>query len=134
MPKVVKNAVLDNRMWRYLTNFWTLVLYVVVVWDFLTANALTEFLGPVCAIYIAVLAVFSAEKEFERWHDYNIGRHPGEMYVFFWTLMIVVLLVLEFSHYRDYILPSEVFSTYIVVLGVLAVTRKSKTHYRRTHK
>ncbi len=121
-------------MWRYLANFWTLVLYVVVVLDFFMGNTLTELLGPVCAIYIAVLAVFSAEKEFERWHDYNIGRHPGEVYVFLWTLMIVTLLILELMHYRDYVLPSEVFSTYIVVLGVLAVTRKSRTSYNRSHK
>jgi len=134
MPKAIKTAVLDNRMWRYLANFWTLVLYVVVVLDFLSGNTMVEFLGPVCAIYIAVLAVFSAEKEFERWHDYNIGRHPGEGYVFLWTVMIIGLLVLEFSHYREYVLPSEVFSTYIVVLGILAVTRKSKTHYKRSHK
>ena len=134
MPKVIESAVLDNKMWRYLTNFWTFVIYTVVILDFIAGNTLTEFLGPVCAIYIAILGIFSAEKEFERWHDYHVGRHPGEVYVVLWTFLIITLLILEFTHYRDYILPSEVFSTYIVVLGILAITRKSKTNYCRIHK
>jgi hypothetical protein len=75
--------------------------------------------------------VYSAEKEFERWHDYNIGRHPGEVYVFVWTVLVVVLFGLELVYKSEYVLPSEVFSTYIVVVGILAITRKSRTDYRR---
>jgi uncharacterized membrane protein YhaH (DUF805 family) len=126
-----EDRLLNPSIWRHLVNFWTLVMYVTVIFDFLNNNSLTEFLGPICAIYIALLALYTAEKEFERWHDYNIGRHPGERYVIVWTFLIVVLLVLEFTHTRDYTLPSEVFSTYIVVLGILAITRKSKFSYCR---
>jgi uncharacterized membrane protein YhaH (DUF805 family) len=129
LRKPKDDRLLNPAIWRYLVNFWTFVMYVAVVEDFFTHNSLTEFLGPICAIYIALLAVYTAEKEFERWHDYNIGRHPGEMYVVIWTALIVLLLVLEITHMRDYKLPSEVFSTYIVVLGILAITRKSKSRY-----
>ena len=130
MVKKLKNdKVLNHHLWRYLVNFWTLVIYLAIIADFLTGNGLTEFLGPVCAIYIALLAVYSAEKEFERWHDYHIGRHPGELYIFVWTALVVTLLVLEASHYHNYKIPSEVFTAYIVALGILAITKRSKTNY-----
>lgn len=123
------DKVLDHNLWRYLVNFWTIVLYLAIADDFFIGNGLSEFLGPICAIYIALLAVYSAEKEFERWHDYHIGRHPGEMYVFIWTILVVVLLVLEVLHYHNYKIPSEVFTAYIVAVGILAITKKSKSNY-----
>ncbi|MEQ1561474.1 MAG: hypothetical protein ABL899_01980 [Nitrospira sp.] len=135
MPKKsTDNHLLNPRVWRNLVNFWTLVLYVATLADYFTRNTLEEFLGPICTIYIALLAIYTAEKEFERWHDYNIGRHPGEIYIFIWTVLIIGLLVLEVTHLDGYHLPSEVFSTYIVVMGILAITRKSKSSYSRGKK
>ncbi len=129
VKKPRNDHVFDPAIWRFLVNFWTPVLYIIIVLDFLTSNGITDFLGPICAIYIALLSVYTAQKEFERWRDYNIGRHPGEVYVFVWTMLIFILLGLEVFHVRDYKLPSEVFSTYIVVIGILAITRKSKNNY-----
>ncbi|MFA5888894.1 MAG: hypothetical protein WCW47_02720 [Candidatus Paceibacterota bacterium] len=118
-------------IWRYLVNFWTLVIYIIVVADFFMRNSLVEFLGPICAIYIALLAVYTTQKEFERWHDENIGKHPGEVYVIVWTALIVVLIVLEIIYQESYVLPSEAFSTYVVVMGILAISRRSKANYCR---
>ncbi|HEY4505119.1 MAG TPA: hypothetical protein VJG67_00300 [Candidatus Paceibacterota bacterium] len=123
------NTILNTKIWRYLTSFWTVVLYGVVIADFFTKNGLHEFLGPTSSIYIAALALYSAQKEFERWHDYNIGRHPGEIYVIIWTALILTLFGLEAIYNNDYKMPTEVFTTYIVVIGILAVTKKSKTSY-----
>lgn len=124
------DKLMNVKVWRYLVNFWALVLYVAIIADFFQGNGLSEFLGPISAIYIAALAIYSAQKEFERWHDYNIGRHPGEVYVFVWTLLIILLLVLEIIYHGSYKLPNEVFTTYIVVIGVLAITKRSKKNYR----
>lgn len=124
------DKLMNVKVWRYLVNFWALVLYVAIIADFFQRNGLSEFLGPISAIYIAALAIYSAQKEFERWHDYNIGRHPGEVYVFIWTLLIILLLVLEIIYHGSYKLPNEVFTTYIVVIGVLAITKRSKKNYR----
>jgi hypothetical protein len=128
------NKLLSSNTWRHLTNFWTLVLYVVIIADFIKRNGLIDFLGPVSAIYIAILAVYTAQKEFERWHDYNIGIHPGEMYVLLWTVLVVTLLVLEVVYHNVYKLPSEVFTTYIVVVGILAITKRSKKKYLKKGK
>ncbi len=133
MVKLRTKKMERNRIWRYLVNFWTPILYIVIIADFFKHNSLVPYIGPICTVYIAALSIFSAEKEFERWHDYNIGRHPGEVYVFIWTVLVVLLLGLEITHRSTYTLPSEVFATYIVVIGILAITRKSKSNYRQTH-
>ncbi len=128
------DKLMDVKIWRYLVNFWAIVLYAVIIADFYTRNTLTDFLGPVSAIYIAALAIYSAQKEFERWHNYNLGRHPGEVYVFIWTFLIIVLLVLQILYHETYRLPSEIFTTYIVVIGILAITKRSKKSYRLSKK
>ncbi len=124
------DKLLNVKVWRYLVNFWAYTLYVAILADFYMRNGLSEFLGPISAIYIASLAIYSAQKEFERWHDYNIGRHPGEVYVLVWTVLIMVMLGLEIAYRDSYRLPTEVFTTYIVVIGVLAITKRSKKNYR----
>lgn len=88
-----------------------------------------NLIGPVSSIYMAVLAIYSAQKEFERWHDTNVGRHPGEFYVFFWTILVVGLFILQIFYSDIYKMPSEIYTTYIVVIGVLAITKRSKANY-----
>ncbi len=129
MAKLKDDKLISVDIWRHLVNFWAIVLYVLILADFFTRNGLVDFLGPISSIYIAVLAVYSTQKEFERWHDYNIGRHPGEVYVFVWTVLIIILLALEVIYRHVYKLPGEVFMTYIVVIGILAITKRSKSSY-----
>ncbi len=130
MPKYKGTGdLLDPKVYRYLVNLWTFILYISILVDFVMQNRIDGFLGPICAVYVALLAVYTAEKEFERWHDYNIGRHPGEIYVFIWTVLVVCLLVLEVIYHGSYHVPTEVYTTYIVVVGILAITRKSRSNY-----
>ena len=112
--------------WRWLTNFWTIVSFAIILENFRLSGELGHILGPVLAIYVAVLAIFSTEKEFERWHWYNKSRHLGEIYVVVWSLLVVGLIILTYATGSSYKIESEIFSTYIVVLGILAITRKSK--------
>ena len=114
-------------MWRWLVNVWTLILFFFIIADFTRDESINQFLGPIAAIYVAALAIYSADKEFERWRMYSIGRHPGEMYVVAWTLLIMGLFLYAFVSGSGYSMPPEIFSTYIVVLGILAITRRSKT-------
>lgn len=115
------------KLWRYLTDFWTIVAFAVIIEDFRTHGGLESLIRPVTSIYIAVLAIFSAEKEFERWQLYNAGRHRGELYVVVWTALIIFMMAMSYIFPdRGYKMNEIVYSTYIVVLGVLAITRKSK--------
>jgi hypothetical protein len=119
---------------RYICNLWTIVSLGIVVADFLKSNSLESVLGPTLAIYIGVLVVYSAQKEFERWAEYYKGRHPGELYVIAWTVLIAVLLVASLFVERDYHLPEEVVATYIGVISIMAFTNKSKSFFNRRRK
>lgn len=123
------NKIVSIDVWRHLVNIWTILFFGITLFDYYTRNHYIEFMGPISTIYIAILAVYTAQKEFERWHDFNIGRHPGEVYVYGWTILIVSLFALEITHREAYKLPEPVFTTYIVVLGILAITKKSKKNY-----
>lgn len=122
-----KNAI---RPWRILINFWSIVFLVAIVKDFLGGNSLDGLLNVVASIYIGVLAIYVGDKEFERWYDRHQAKHPGEIFIFIWTLLITVLLVFSSLDEINYKVPSAVSSSYIAVLTILVITKKSKDMYK----
>lgn len=126
----------STSFWRTLTNLWTFVFFAVIIYDFFTENSLTEnhvILG-IAAIYGASLAIYSAEKEFKRWHNIHEGRHPGEVYTILWTILIIGIIIANIYLHKHYHLPPEVSATYVVILGVLAITQESKNLYKNRKK
>ena len=119
-------------LWRKLTTFWTAVFFAAIIYDFITHNSLdsANLLLPIAVIYDAVLAIYSAEKEFKRWHDCHETIHPGELFVILWTILIFSLLILSAVFHQGYHVPAEVSSSYVVVIGILAITKESKYFYR----
>lgn len=125
------SIVLNDSWWRNLANFWTLVCYAGVIFDFLENGAFQYYIAPILIIYVSILAIYSGLKEFERWHDFHEGRHPGEFFVIGWTALIIGLVLAGYLMQRPYRVPGEIISTYIAVLGVLAITQKSKSLRQR---
>lgn len=121
-------------LWRNLTNFWSIVFFIAIIYDFAKDNLLDDFIGLFATIYIAILAIYAGDKEFERWHDFHQSRHPGEFYVAFWTILILLILILDIVLAKPYKIPGEIISTYIAVLSILALTKKSKSMYLRRKK
>ncbi|HEY0907856.1 MAG TPA: hypothetical protein VGE35_00745 [Candidatus Paceibacterota bacterium] len=119
--------------WRILTNFWTVVFYIAITYDFFSHNALDEnhIILAVAGIYCASLAIYSAEKEFRRWHHMHQTMHPGEMYALLWTLFIIALITAQVTTGVEYHMPPEVSASYIAVISILALTRESKNMYKR---
>jgi len=130
MTPSLQNWASRDKFWRYLVNFWTVVVYAAVIYDFVKNNARENLLAPVIIIYVAILAIYVGAKEFERWREFHEGRHPGELFVIGWTVLIVGLWVLGIILAKPYRIPGEVISAYISVLGVLAITRKSKSLFK----
>jgi len=120
----------DFLFWRYLINCWSIVLFVFIVYDFFSNNAYVNFLGILSAIYISVLALYVGNKEFERWYDRHRGQHPGELFVIIWSILIFTLILVDFVLQKPYEVPGAVISTYIAVLTILAITKKSKELYK----
>ena len=117
--------------WWYFTNFWTLIVFWVVVCDFIADNAFNQYLGAFLAVYIAILAIYASNKEFERWRHLHVSRHPGEVYVIVWTILILGIFVLDTVMEKAYEMPDSIISSYIAILTVLAITMKSRRIYER---
>jgi len=120
-------------MWRHIVNFWSMVMFAAIIYDFFTSNYLSheEILLAIAAIYCATLAVYSAEKEFRRWHDMHSSMHPGEMYFLIWTALIILVIVGSIVYNPAYHIPAEVSASYIAEITILAITRESKNYYKR---
>jgi hypothetical protein len=85
----------------------------------------------IAAIYCASLAIYSAEKEFRRWHHMHKSMHPGEFYALIWTVFIILFISTQAYLHLPYKMPAEVSASYIAVISILAITRESKNLYKK---
>lgn len=124
------------RFWRIMTNFWTGIFFVAIGYDYFMENSLAEsnIILTLGVIYCASLAIYSAEKEFRRWHKMHNSLHPGEAYVIIWTILVVALITAQSFLHLQYHIPPEVSASYIAAITILAVTRESKNLYKKQKK
>lgn len=124
----------EFKFWRYLINFWSFVFFLFIILDFISGNGYKELLNILSVVYISALALYSSNKEFERWYDQHESKHPGEVFVAIWSILIFLLFGLSFIFKGNYQIPTSVISSYIAVLTILAITKKSKEIYMIKHK
>jgi hypothetical protein len=125
----------DERIWRLLTNFWTTLLILFLVFNFISKDAYDSLIVPFSIIYTGTLSLYVGTKEFDRWYELHESRHPGEIVIIIWTTLIVLLYVGALILGAPYKIPSEtVIADYIMVLSVYAITQKSKKLHRRKKK
>ena len=121
----------NEKIWRILTNFWTVIFIAFLIFDFFWLNRYEYLTVPFSVIYIGVLGLYASTKEFDRWYEMHEGRHPGELFVILWTVVIFALLGISFFSRGGYKISSEAIADYIMVLSVFALTQKSKRLYER---
>ena len=124
----------DFNFWRKLINVWTIIFFLMIITDLIFGNAYENTLSAVSTIYIGILAIYVSNKEFERWYDKHEENHPGEVFVVFWSGLIISLFIIDFACGNYYKIPSSVISSYIAVLTILVITRKSKELYKLKHR
>ncbi|MEK9173416.1 MAG: hypothetical protein AAB594_02505 [Patescibacteria group bacterium] len=123
----------NNKIWRLLTNLWTVLFIAFVILNFAHANRYEYMVSPMSALYIGMLTLFVGTKEFDRWHEAQTGRHSGEIFVILWSILITVLFVFSIFLGKEHRVPSEIVAIYIAVLSIFAITQKSKRiHETRT--
>jgi len=120
----------DEKIWRILTNIWTAIFIIFLIFDFFKFNAYDYLIAPFSVIYISVLGLYVGTKEFDRWYEMHEGRHPGELFVILWTVVVFCLLIVSFA-WDSYKVSTEAIADYIMVLSVFALTQKSKKLYER---
>ncbi len=121
----------DERIWRVLTNFWTYLFIIFIIINFFDRDALDFLIAPFSVVYIGILGLYVGTKEFDRWYDMHESRHPGELFVFMWTVVVFGLLILSAVLQNGYRVSSEGIAVYIMVLSVFALTQKSKRLHER---
>jgi hypothetical protein len=121
----------NEKLWRWLTNFWTLVFMVLLTANFFSADRYDFLVAPFSVVYIGILTLYVGTKEFDRWYDLHESRHPGELFVIAWTIVIFALMVLSVVLQNGYKVSSEAIAVYIMVLSVFALTQKSKRLHQR---
>ena len=121
----------DEKIWRTLTNLWTVIFVAFLIVDFFLKNQFEFLTAPFSVIYIGILGLYVGTKEFDRWYEMHEGRHPGELFVIAWTVVIFLLLGLSAWFGNGYRVSSEAIADYIMVLSVFALTQKSKSLHRR---
>ncbi len=115
--------------WFYIVNIWTIIFIGLIIADFINQNSLGELLDISGFIYIGILAIYSGDKEFDRWNKIQMSNRRGELYAIIWTILIISLVTWSFIMEKNYRMPTSVISSYTAVLTILAITQKSKNLY-----
>lgn len=121
----------EERIWRILTYLWTIFFMVFVLVNFFNHNSYEVLVIPFSVVYTGILSVYVGTKEFDRWYDLHIGRHPGEWFIIAWSILIFLLLGLSIWDRENYHLSTDIAAVYITVLSIFALTQKSKQLYRK---
>ncbi len=122
----------NEGIWRWLLNFWTVIFFVFIFYDYFQKDAYSFLVVPFSIIYTGLLTIYVGTKEFDRWYESHKGGHPGEYFVIAWTIVMALLIVLSVVFGKEYHAPSDIIpAVYIAVLSLFALTQKSKSLYRK---
>jgi len=118
----------EQNFWRGLSNLWGIITALSFVISFFGIIDLSNALKSLTVIYIAVLSIYTGVKEINRWKSKNfISRYNGEIYILIWTIMMLAFIFLNVYNPERFHLSSEFTATYLSVLGIFAISQKSKT-------
>ena len=116
-----------ENFWRLLTNTWTFLFIVLVIVNFFLPEKYGHLVTPFALLYGAILSIFVGTKEFARWYeDRNDRRHPGELYVIFWSMLVVCMAIYSAFVDSTKAISSDIIASYIMILTVFALTQASK--------
>ena len=125
----------DERIWRIISTLWTIAFMIFMIANFYAMDKYETLTAPLSAVYAGILTLYVGTKEFDRWYDFHDSRHPGELFVIGWTLLMLFLGVVAFLSNKQYHIAPEVAANYILVLSIFALTQKSKQlHHRHRNK
>lgn len=115
-----------ERVWRWLVNLWMLIIISLMVADFVLQGRYSQIITPISMVYVSLLSVYVTTKEYERWFLMYKGKHPGEIGVVVWTLLLLVMILICLINGDQYKIQQDVVTTYITVIVVFVITKASK--------
>lgn len=120
-----------NIFWRNLAGFWAIITMLLFAIEFFYLKKSDTMANLASIIYVTILGIYAGTKEFYRWsqEDYS-SAHWGEFFVFYWTAMMLATIV--FALWQNVKLPEGLVATYIAIVSIYALTRRSKhLYYKR---
>ena len=122
--------------WKLLTGVWAAITLILFALDFFSGHQIDASTSAVGATYIAILGIFTGTKEFERWNVKTYeSKYYGEIYIFIWTALILIFTIVPAFSQGRFKMPQEFIVTYIAVIGIFAISHRSKQmHSRRSLK
>lgn len=125
-----KDTRVNHKFWRFLADFWAAVTMALFIFEIFIMRKSDTIANLASLVYITILGVYAGNKEFYRWRQgHYLSLHWGEIFVVYWTILIFVTL--SFSIWRHLEMPEGLMGTYIAVISIFALTRKSKALYHK---
>lgn len=127
MPNRVTKGKRELNFWRILSNFWGVVTAIVFLLTFFKILDLNHLLTDITIIYLSILSIYTGLKEYNRWKSNKfLSKYHGEVFIVLWTMLIMIFILLSAMDEENYKLATEFTATYLSVLGIFAISRKSK--------
>lgn len=121
-----KDIVFNLWLWKLLANLWTFLTMILFLLEFFSNGKYSTVSTGLGIIYLTILGIFATIKEFERWQEDWQSKYLGEVFIIIWTVLLIFLISLAFIQPGVYKIPSELTAVYLSVLGIFAVTNRSK--------
>lgn len=99
--------------------------------DFFSGHQFDISTSSIGIIYLAILGIYTSEKEYTRWKDDFKSRFVGEWFVIAWTVIMAVFVILAPFSQGYYSVPEGFAVMYTAVIGVFAVSHHSKRIRKR---
>jgi len=113
--------------WKGLTNFWGIITSLIFLLTFFKIWDMSYLLTDITIIYLSILSIFTGVKEYSRWKNKDFfSRYNGEIFIVTWTILMLIFIVISAIDKR-YQLYSQFTATYLSILGVFAISLKSKS-------
>jgi hypothetical protein len=134
MKDLANNFFQGESIWRIVANFWTVVFIGLIIINFFSTDRYDLLIGPFSILYAGVLTIYVGTKEFDRWYREHESRHPGEIFVIVWTILILGLFAGSIFLEGEYRISSDIIAVYIAVMTLFAFTQKSKNLHKTKKK
>lgn len=110
-----------------MANIWFAASVAIFVIDFVSRGDFAAGASMINVIYPAVLTIYVGQKEIMRWQERSFrSRFGGENIVLIWTALMITFVVVSIVTHGAYRVSLEMALTYVAVMGIYAVSVKSK--------
>ena len=125
------NIFTDRLVLKIILNFWSFLTMAFFVIDFFSGHQFDGSTSAIGIIYLAMLGIYTSEKEYTRWKSKFKSRFIGEGFVIMWTIVMTMFVIIAPLSNGIYIVPEGFALIYTAVICVFAVSHHSKRIHRR---